>query len=192
MAPNPRLQSETRPWQPMRRGPINPHLQRVRQQVGAQAADEVWGNDLYQVVVNNFESGVTHLSIKTHDRSHIRDWRHFQAMKNEICGPEREAIEIYPAESRLVDSSNEYHLWVLPEGAQLPVGFPEPLVSSDKQVEMFNAGRERGEHKGRQRPFQPGLPVGVGRNEQPGADRDLMADYDIPQSVMTGAEEEVA
>jgi len=29
-----------------------------------------------------------------------------------IVGEEHEAFEVYPAESRLVDTANQYHLWV--------------------------------------------------------------------------------
>ncbi len=61
----------------------------------------------------------------------IRDWRVLQRIKNDVAGPEREAIEICPAESRLVDTANQYHLWVLPEGEKMPLGFHERLVTDD-------------------------------------------------------------
>lgn len=86
----------------------------------------IWGNDRYTVHVRcSIEkgmSGLVHLSIHRRDRAPARDWRDFQRIKNDVCGPEREAIELYPAESRLVDQANEYHLWVAPEGERLPVG----------------------------------------------------------------------
>jgi len=50
------------------------------------------------------------------------DWRHFQRIKNEVAGLEREAVEIYPAESRLIDRGNAFHLWVLPAGERVPFG----------------------------------------------------------------------
>jgi hypothetical protein len=84
----------------------------------------VFINHLYQVQVRQLPDGWTHLNIRRRDGNPIfRDWRHFQNIKNQLCGPEREAIELYPAESRLVDTSNKYHLWVLPEGEQFPIGF---------------------------------------------------------------------
>ena len=43
----------------------------------------------------------------------IRDWQIFQAIKNEVVGPEFEAIELYPAHSRLMDAANKYHLYIL-------------------------------------------------------------------------------
>lgn len=89
-------------------------------------ADEVWGNNLYTVHVRRGERMV-HLSIHRHDRAAARDWRHFQRIKNEIVGPEYEAVEIYPNEARLVDTSNQYHLWVILDefgGAEeLGIGF---------------------------------------------------------------------
>jgi hypothetical protein len=66
---------------------------------------------------------VTHLSIKRNDRGPIHDWRDFQIIKNTFCGDDAEGIEIYPAESRLVDTSNQYHLWVFAPGEHLPLGF---------------------------------------------------------------------
>jgi hypothetical protein len=40
------------------------------------------------------------------------DWRDLQAIKNQLCGDEAEAIQLFPAESRVVDTANQYHLWV--------------------------------------------------------------------------------
>lgn len=90
-------------------------------------------NDKYQVNVKfddetNQWQGLVWLSIKRHDKEAIHDWRDLQIIKNKLCGDEREAVEIYPAESRLVDSSNQYHLWVLPEGEKIPFGYGDRLV----------------------------------------------------------------
>ncbi len=89
---------------------------------------------------------VTHLSIKRHDRDVVlgKDWRDFQRIKNELCGEECEAFEIYPAEVRLVDTANQYHLWVLPSGMHFPIGYNERLVAEETQDEA------------RQRPFEDG------------------------------------
>jgi len=51
------------------------------------------------------------LSIKRHDKEAFHDWRVFQRIKNAILGEEWEGVEIYPAESRLVDTCNQYHLF---------------------------------------------------------------------------------
>ena len=88
---------------------------------------------------NDGMTGFVHLSIRNTARTAIRDWRHFQRIKNEICGPEREAIELYPAESRLIDEANQYHLWVFPEGMNLPVGFNERVVGSNEQAATIGA-----------------------------------------------------
>jgi hypothetical protein len=68
------------------------------------------------------------LSIKTHDRAPRHDWRDMQRIKDEIVGPDFDAIEIYPKAAHLVDTSNQYHLWVLME-REIGVGFRERLVS---------------------------------------------------------------
>lgn len=101
---------------------------------------ELYMNDLYVVAVRrNSPCGftddkgkqmlLTHISVRRVDDHHLIDWRHKQAIKNQICGEEAEAVEIYPAESRLVDTSNQFHLWVFPEGERLPFGFDMRVVS---------------------------------------------------------------
>ncbi len=87
-----------------------------------------------------------HLSIRENDRGHRHDWRDFQLIKNELVGPEAEGIEIYPPESRLVDSANQDHLFVFERPLLTEaIGFSERLVSGDGE------GRENV----RQRPFAP-------------------------------------
>jgi len=90
--------------------------------------DKVWVNDLYQVNIDYNEDGmlgenIIHLSIKRRDKQPIHDWRHLQQIKNELIHPEREALELYPAESRVLDTANQYHLWVLDPGGKIPCGY---------------------------------------------------------------------
>lgn len=93
---------------------------------------EVWRNDIYQVQVRGRGCGIIHLSIKRVDREPIHDWRDLQAIKNTLVGEENEAIELYPAESRRVDSANQYHLWVFEDPTfRVPLGFNERLVKED-------------------------------------------------------------
>ena len=96
----------------------------------------VWKNDIYQVTVR--ESGMwTVLSIKRNDRKPVTDWRDKQEIKNQLVGPENEGIELYPAESRLVDSANQYWLFVITDpNVRLPVGFNEGRIVSDLEVGM--------------------------------------------------------
>ena len=73
-----------------------------------------------------------HLSIKRRDRAPIDEdrWRILQRIKNSLLGPEHEAVELYPAESRLVDTANQYHLWCLQEDdMRFPFGFNARLVT---------------------------------------------------------------
>ena len=82
----------------------------------------LWKNDIYAVAVYDEEDGITHVTIQRLDGTPARDWRHLQQIKNETCGPEREAVELYPAQSRVVDMTNTTHLWVFGEGGKLPLG----------------------------------------------------------------------
>ncbi|MGH9427340.1 MAG: DUF7694 domain-containing protein [Terriglobia bacterium] len=95
--------------------------------------DELLKNSRYTVNIRHLRDGWTHLSVKRNDRSPLRDWRELQRIKNEVCGLEREAVEIFPAESRLVDTSNQYFLFVLDSGKSFPLGFQERLVSDSTE-----------------------------------------------------------
>lgn len=104
--------------------------------------DKVFVNDVYQVNLKEIDDGIIHLSIKRKDKVAVHDWRDLQLIKNKLCGEEREAVEIYPAESRLVDSSNQYHLWVYPEGYKIPFGYVGRLIV-DKQEGGFQKAGQR-------------------------------------------------
>lgn len=71
------------------------------------------------------------LSIRTRDRAPVHDWRDLQRVKDEIVGPEAEGVELYPAESRLVDASNQYHLWVFEPPFRFPFGYVDRLVTEE-------------------------------------------------------------
>lgn len=109
--------------------------------------DEIYVNDLYQVNIdrnpeNKIHPQMVHLSCKRRDKETLHDWRELQEIKNMLCGEECEALELYPAESRAVDTANQYHLWVLPPGMHIPVG--------------WSKGAKDGESPkgGKQRPFE--------------------------------------
>lgn len=65
---------------------------------------------------------IEHLMIRRHDMGTIVTWAEKQRIKDELIGPHRTAIEVYPAAADLVDDAPIYHLWVLPEAVRLPFG----------------------------------------------------------------------
>jgi len=105
----------------------------------------VWVNHTYQVQRKQLENGLVHLNIRRRDGGPImRDWRHFQQIKNELVGPECEAVELYPAESRLVDTANKYHLYCV----------NDPTFRFPFGMETRDVGYETGVAPGlRQRPL---------------------------------------
>lgn len=92
--------------------------------------DEMWCNDVYNVTVRRhkkdpvFKSygGCIQIGISTLDGTARHDWREFQAIKNQLAGPECEGFELYPAESRLIDPSNYYTLWCFPGIKEIHIG----------------------------------------------------------------------
>lgn len=158
------------PWIPMQAAPITKRRADLPDDKGD--GYEYFINHLYQVAVGRFEPKnegewpVVHLSIKRRDRRPIHNWRHFQQIKNELVGDSCEAVEIYPADSRLVDTSNQYHLWVIADPQfRMPFGF---------QVRMVWEGNFKGAV---QEPFEQGMkPAGcldVGNPE----DHDKLIEY---------------
>lgn len=75
----------------------NDYLVTAEEQLLAPGCDTIW------------------LSIKRNDQAPIHDWRDLQEIKNMIVGPEYEAIELYPADDRVVDAANQFHLFVNPD-----------------------------------------------------------------------------
>ena len=75
---------------------------------------------------------MVHLSIERIDRATIYNRDDLQRVKNELVGEENEAIELYPAESRLADASSQYHLWVLAAADnQFPFGYGGGAVAKE-------------------------------------------------------------
>lgn len=56
------------------------------------------------------------LAIKRADKAICHSWNVLQEIKNAIVGEEVIAIEVYPKQSEVTDTSNMYHLWVIKEG----------------------------------------------------------------------------
>ena len=131
-------------WTPLKRTLVNPALDAI-----GEGWEWAYINDTYQVLYRTVKDtpegwpDIVHLSIKRHDRKHVHDWRDFQRIKNEVCGPELEAVELYPAESRLMDTSNQYHLWVFPEGYRLPFGYCGRVVMDGTGGRAPDGSRQR-------------------------------------------------
>ncbi|HEY1292885.1 MAG TPA: hypothetical protein VGJ60_07400 [Chloroflexota bacterium] len=124
------------------------------------ANEDVWVNSRYQVNVRrtpppNETTGpgwpdMIHLSIKRHDRAPIgpERYRDFMLIRDELVGPKHEAVELYPRRSREVDSSNQYHLWVLADDSiNFPFGFRDGRHVRDLPNGVGSAGA-------RQNPFE--------------------------------------
>jgi hypothetical protein len=109
--------------------------------------ERVFMNDLYQVNIDDEPDTISHdwpqmlhLSIKRRDKEPIHDWRHLQQIKNELVGPDHEAVELYPAEDRLVDTVNQYHLWVLVKpGMFFPFGWRSRTVGNSEAAARTGA-----------------------------------------------------
>jgi hypothetical protein len=106
-------------------------------------------NNLYQVEVSTqpinwfgSDKDIIQLCIRRRDGGMIWDWRHFQQIKNELVGPEYEGLQLFPDESRKVDTSNKWHIWVLKDGTKMPFGWTHRDVQ-DQQYKGVPGLRQR-------------------------------------------------
>ena len=138
-------------WSPMQPAEFKPmtdeQINSIAAHSGASTADvrafideqrktsRVFLNAFYQAVITpmrgNGADGWFHLSIKRIDQQPVHDWRDLQQIKNDLFGVDREAVELYPRESRVVDTANQYHLWVAPPGYMFPFGFNDGRIVAD-------------------------------------------------------------
>lgn len=159
-----------KPWEPLWRVAGTPEEEEKQRKLYAAHGenpppdDEIWVNEEYQAHVRYLsergKAGVLHLSIKRHDKKPARDWRELQSIKNEVAGWEREALELFPAESRLVDQADQTHLWVLPAGDPIGIGFTEREVRTDVERREELARIIGDDSAGSQREWRPGLSTG--------------------------------
>lgn len=98
-------------------------------------------------VVPEWGVTLTWLGIRRRDWKPIRDWRERHAIKNAVLGEDVEAVELYPSEDRLRDTSNLTQLYALPAGVRFPFGETARLVlTATEATEVYGAS-------GCQRPF---------------------------------------
>lgn len=109
---NPAARPKDKPWTPFERCqqiPTGEYMwlnSRFTVIVGLRGGDHV----TWEGMRGDFDA---HLSYRRNDRSSDRiTWRDVQRMKAELCGSESEALEMYPAESRVLDGANQRHLLV--------------------------------------------------------------------------------
>jgi hypothetical protein len=109
--------------------------------------EEIWTNDIYVVQVlrnipvtvwkepNGNPLLVTEISIRRKDREAIPDWRHFQWIKNQLVGEQNEGVELYPAEDRLLDTANQYYIWVFQNSRfRFPFGHFNRMVLDGESI----------------------------------------------------------
>ena len=86
---------------------------------------EAFYNDFYSVQIYWVKTDwgeVHHLIVRGQIKSSEPPWRDMQRIKNELVSDVREAIQIYPRATDVVDQADVYHLWVLPAGMGVPFG----------------------------------------------------------------------
>lgn len=91
---------------------------------GNRVIREAWVNLVYSVQVSVEPSdwgNIYHLWVRRHDKR-PPVWSDMQRIKNEIVGAEMVGVEVYPAQSTVIDQAPMYHIWCLPMSVTLPFG----------------------------------------------------------------------
>ncbi|SMC63943.1 DUF7694 domain-containing protein [Sporomusa malonica] len=82
---------------------------------------EVWRSRNFLVLVYDANAGIERLSVQLTQLIHDDRWQdgitwdELQQLKHECGRGDKFAVEIYPADSDLVNVANMRHLWILPE-----------------------------------------------------------------------------
>lgn len=71
----------------------------------------------------------------TNDGTGELTWAEKQQIKDELFGKNRQAVEIYPTEDRMINYSDVYHLWVFDKKFRLPFG-----IHPKEYQKAFNRG----------------------------------------------------
>ncbi len=87
----------------------------------------VWKNNIYVVQIFDYwlsdSNGSKYgkkLMIRRNDAEPCHNWNAFQRIKNELCGEDSVAVEVYPRQNNLIDEANMYWLWVYPSSVECP------------------------------------------------------------------------
>ena len=95
----------------------------IEQMLADQLHLQTFQNGIYTVILGHVPP-LVRITVIRLDNQPVRSWKDLQEIKNIFVGPECEAVEVFPAESRLMDTANEYHLWAHPQpGFRFPFGF---------------------------------------------------------------------
>lgn len=70
-------------------------------------------NRVFSVLERKVEGGVIHYAVASLSEERP-SWWEMQRIKDELAGPDKTAVEIYPPHSEIVDGANMFHIWVLP------------------------------------------------------------------------------
>jgi len=81
----------------------------------------------HYTVMRSVQEGVWgtmwHLAIRRNDGKPITQyWEDFQAIKNELCGPDTEAVELYPLEARRIPNEGHHLFCFVEKGKMFPIG----------------------------------------------------------------------
>jgi hypothetical protein len=110
--------------------PMAPHGRLVEVQQAAWPRDvtpptgltALWQSERYVVFVCAREDGIEHVMVQRRDAKSGISWDDLFRLKAELGFADREAVELFPAESDLVFAANIRHLWVLPPDQRMPFG----------------------------------------------------------------------
>lgn len=99
------------------------HTKEIMERMRGEIPFKVWRNGMFVVQAYSTPNAwnATRVMIRWLDARPDHDWALFQRIKNDLFGPDRVALEVYPSEAHKQDVANMYWLWVLPKGFECPI-----------------------------------------------------------------------
>lgn len=127
---------QRKPWDELEPGKVVPSAE-VAAMIASGELDpdpEVWINRQYAVIVQRRDDGTPYvLRVKRVVNGEPR-WEHLQRIKDELAGPDAEAVELFPAEARRLDLGERW-LWCVRPGERWPFGRPETKTDQTSEAE---------------------------------------------------------
>ena len=110
-------------------------------------------NWVFSVLDRTLDCGVRHLAVSS--LSGIRpSWVEMQRIKDELAGPDKTAVEVYPPKAEVVDEADMFHIWVLAE--------PLPFSLASRQGLGYTAtGSKNGAARSGASTPAPGLTINL-------------------------------
>lgn len=85
---------------------------------------QVWCNNQLMVMLYPLDDGALRLTVRLHEHKQgVLDWDALQKIKSDCGFGDYQAFEVYPEKRDVVNARDLRHLWIMPKGVKLDIGW---------------------------------------------------------------------